>query len=207
MLQCLSKGVTITTPDLSDEIIQDSLRHELEVLLLGSSEDWRLDFIKSNSHDRITDRIYCGGDDYLYDHRAFNALIAEGITHVLDCRIEARSDNFYEDASVIQRRKKAFTYLNNGIDDDFKPKSVDHFRKSIDFATNALNDPSAKIYAHCAAGINRGPSSCYAILRTAGGLGRVEAELLLRKQRPVVRIAYLEDAERAIKALGLGGAR
>lgn len=49
---------------------------------------------------------------------------------------------------------------------------------------------------NCAAGINRGPSMCYALLR-AMGLGPTEAERAIRRVRPFATMRYRPDAERA----------
>lgn len=159
-----------------------------------------------NASDRITDRIYCGGDDYLYDHREFDNLKAAGITHVIDCRAEWNRYAWFRDSvgrqQEAEQRRAYFKTLINGCQDDYKPKSVGYFKRTLDFAMKALRDPNAKIYIHCAAGINRGPSNAYAVLR-AMGLTAVEAEQVLRSNRPGVHIAYREDAERAVLTLGL----
>lgn len=177
------------------------MREELEALLLSTSKDWTKDWSRANHFDRITDQIYCGDEEYIFSDFTYRALRAEGITHVLDARSEAHRDRQMvrpSEGSEVGIRKSSFNYFNNGCWDDGKPKSIGYFMRSIDFGVRALSDPNAKIYLHCAAGINRGPSSCYAVLRTAGGLDRISAELLLRRNRPVVRIEYLEDAERAV---------
>lgn len=200
-----------------DRSLLEELRQELEDLLadhpdvlarlLGDDDEvversYLWDFPKEPSNE-ITDRIWCGGDDYLFDHRENAHLVDVGITHVLDCRSEAASDHTWRGVShiTLAHRKAPFVYLLNGTGDDGRRKSVEYFRRSIDFGLKALADPNAKIYVHCAAGINRGPSSCYAIMR-ASGMSRAQAEHLLHQKRPGVGIAYLEDAELALKALG-----
>jgi len=59
------------------------------------------------------------------------------------------------------------------------------------------------LYCHCAAGINRGPSTAYAIL-IALGLRHHEARAMIVTHRPqtIVGMRYADDAERAITALG-----
>lgn len=202
--------------DLTDAEVQAQLRAEFEAMLdeaeklseadnyidAATSQSW---YFPDNPSDPITDRIWCGGDDYLFDHNEHAKLVRVGITHVLDCRSEHASKFLMRHASMaVQRqRKNAFTYLVNPTDDDFQPKSAAYFKRSIDFGLRALQDPKAKLYVHCAAGINRGPSSAYAILRALGH-APTEAENLLRSGRPGVGIAYARDADRAIKELGYG---
>lgn len=197
-----------------DAALREELRLELEALLDDQPEllatlleeeddDRRIWWMPRDPSNRITDRIWCGGDDYLFDHRENRNLLENGITHVLDCRSEAREDYIWHriSASRIAAAKAPFNYLLNGTGDDGRKKSVAYFERSIRFGLEALSTPGAKIYVHCAAGINRGPSSCYAIMR-AVGYNRTEAERLIRENRPGVGLAYLEDAEEAVRALG-----
>lgn len=187
-----------------------SLREEFEAACdaayKAAKEDinwWLWPSVPRNPSDRITERLYCGGDDYLYDAREHSALLGLGITHVLDCRSEHRNDAFHGvSRKTIERRKSAFIYRANGCQDDYQPKSVAYFKRSLNFALRALSNPKAKLYVHCAAGINRGPSNAYAILR-ALGFDELESEGLLRVNRPGVNIAYLKDAEAAVRKLGL----
>lgn len=160
-----------------------------------------LSWTGNNPYDWVTDRVAVGGDDYLNSQRVFDEMKADGVTHVLDCRIEACDDDRRFSPKVAAAHKGAFVYLNNGCDDDFEPKSVDYFRRSLDFGLDALRDPEAKLYVHCAAGYNRGPSSAYAILR-ATGLRPAEAEVAIAASR-TVGLAYLGCAERAVRELGM----
>jgi protein-tyrosine phosphatase len=116
-------------------------------------------------------------------------LEAAGITHVIDCRAE------FDDAPYFIQQ--SMQYLWNGVDDDGQPKPGEWFAKSITFALPALALPGTKVYAHCAAGVNRGPSTAYAILR-ALGYSAVLAEAEIRTARPQVNIAYMRDADSAI---------
>jgi protein-tyrosine phosphatase len=87
------------------------------------------------------------------------------------------------------------------VNDDGHVKPIDWFKRAIDFALPALALPNTKIYAHCAAGINRGPSLAYAILR-AQGLEANLAYSLIKTARPISFIGYAKDADIAIKSLG-----
>lgn len=121
-------------------------------------------------------------------------LVAAGVTHIIDCRGE------FDDAGLLSA-DPAITYLWNGTDDDGQPKLPDWFARSLTFALPALSVPHTKVYAHCAAGVNRGPSTAYAILR-ALGFTPANAEQAIRTARPQVGIAYKNDADAAVVALG-----
>jgi protein-tyrosine phosphatase len=123
-------------------------------------------------------------------------LAQAGITHVIDCAIELE----YSDGGLLSAHKPGFVYLPNGVDDDGKPKPAGWFANSIDFALNALNTRGTKVYAHCKMGINRGPSTAYAIL-LAMGLQPAMAEQMIRLVRPLVGLAYKADAEKAVLSL------
>ncbi len=121
-------------------------------------------------------------------------LVAAGITHVIDCRFE------FEDTPLLASHP-SMSYLYNGVPDDGEPKGADWFGKSIEFALPALALPGTKLYAHCAAGVHRGPSTAYAILR-ALGLSAHDAEALITRGRPGAELIYKNDADAAIAALG-----
>jgi len=119
----------------------------------------------------VTARVATGGAISMPDDA--NSLIAAGINAVIDCREE--------------------------FDDGLIPP--EWFAPGIAFALNALAKPHTRVYAHCAAGVNRGPSMCMAIL-LAQGLDAATAENLIRTHRPQVNIAYKHAAIAAVSALG-----
>jgi len=121
-------------------------------------------------------------------------MVRDGITHVIDCRLE------FDDTALFVAQH-AVAVLWNGTNDDGQMKQPDWFEKSIDFALSALSKPKVKVYAHCAAGVNRGPSTAYAIMR-AIGWSAGEAEKEIRAARPQVGLAYKNDADSAVKYLG-----
>jgi len=121
-------------------------------------------------------------------------LASAGFTNVIDCIAGA-------DDTPLFAAHPSIMVLYNGVDDDGQPKPVEWFQKSIEFALDALAKPFAKVYAHCAAGVNRGPSTAYAIL-LALGLSPQEAEDQIRKNRPQVGLLYKGDAEKAVLSLG-----
>ena len=114
--------------------------------------------------------------------------------HILDCRAEL-------DDLPLLASHPSISYLFAGVPDDGLPKPTDWFARGISFALPALATPGHKVYCHCAAGINRGPSMAYAVMR-AWGLGPNQAETLIRAARPQVALAYKFSADSAIIALG-----
>ena len=121
------------------------------------------------------------------------ALKSAGITHIIDCRAE------FDDGQLLA--SSGLTYLWNGTDDDGQPKPPAWFAASLAFALPSLAQPHVKVYAHCAAGVNRGPSTAYAILR-ATGLAADTAAQIIRAARPQVGLRYAGDADTAVTALG-----
>ena len=119
-------------------------------------------------------------------------LMVAGITHVIDCREE------FNDAPLLAPN---FAYLWDGTFDDGLPKPPTWFKPGIDFALSALDQPKNKVYIHCAAGINRGPSMTYAVL-LAFGIDAKTAEAMIRTARPQVGLAYKADANKAVVSLG-----
>lgn len=141
----------------------------------------------------ITSRVATGAA--LSSEQDVQTLIDAGITHVVDCRAE------YDDASLFKAYPQIM-YLWNGVNDDGQPKPPSWFNKSIVFALNGLSLPKTRLYCHCAAGVNRGPSTAYVCLRAAIGLDPATTEAMIRKARPQVGLAYKKDADNAIQILG-----
>lgn len=142
-------------------------------------------------------RIGVGGGIWASTH--VDRLVEAGFTHVV-CAAEE-----LEGLSLCLAGSR-LTVLPDGIDDDGLPKSPSWFRRIVSFALDALHDPTAKVYFHCAAGINRGPSAAYAVLRALGHT-RTEAFALIRDARPEAGILYADSADRAIDGLGFAGGR
>lgn len=140
----------------------------------------------------ITNRVATGGA--IFYSEQIEALEKLGITHIINCRIE------FDDSTVFPIDSK-MNYLWAGVEDDGNAKHEDWFNKIIKFALDALAKPNNKIFAHCFAGINRGPSAAYAILRAQGFTADM-AEDMIVKVRPIVELYYKYDADYAIKSLG-----
>jgi len=143
------------------------------------------------NYNFITNRVATGGR--IETVQDVQTLVDAGITHIIDCRAE------FDDAPLLVNFP-TIKYLWNGVNDDGKPKPVDWFQRSIEFALPALAAPGNKVYVHCAEGVNRGPSTTYAILR-AQGLQFWAAELMIRFHRPIALMIYRHDADAAIVAL------
>jgi protein-tyrosine phosphatase len=83
--------------------------------------------------------------------------------------------------------------------DDGEMRSSGDYRKGIQFAFAALTLPNTKVFPHCTAGLNRGPTMCYALLR-AFGVPQPEAIARIRSARPDVLFYlvqnYLDSVER-----------
>jgi hypothetical protein len=124
------------------------------------------------------------------------ALVAAGVTHIIDCR-----DDF-SDAPLLAG-DPAISYLWNGVADDGDPATHGDtwFGKSLGFALPALASPHNKVYCHCAAGVNRGPSTAFAIM-LASGFTASDAESIIRAARPVVGLAYKTEAVTSVADLG-----
>ncbi len=141
----------------------------------------------------VTDRVATGAA--LNDEADVQTLVDAGISHIIDC-----NDSF-NDGQLLASHPN-ITYLYNGTPDDGQPKSVSWFQRSLEFALPALALPKNKVYAHCKAGINRGPSTCFCILR-AQGLTPLTARSFIEAARPITitGLRYADDADKAIDFL------
>ena len=141
----------------------------------------------------VTPRLVVGGDlDQWDDHlaqRQLGELVAHGVTHVVDVRIEA------DDSSWVSRLTDRVTYLWHGMDDAGQKVPAEWFETAVAWVEDALQDPDAIVLTHCHMGINRGPSLGYAVL-LAQGWDPVEAIAAVRSAREISAVAYAEDALR-----------
>ena len=138
----------------------------------------------------VTSRLATGGA--LGGPADLDALAALGITHVIDCRAE------FDDGALLAQR---FHYIYAPTADDGQPKPPSWFQPGIVFAMQALAQANTHVYAHCAMGVNRGPSMCYAIMRALGWPAAV-AMSTIKTARPVAQVRYSGDADAAIASLG-----
>jgi protein-tyrosine phosphatase len=87
--------------------------------------------------------------------------------------------------------------LWNPTDDDFLPKPPELLQRGVDFALEALDEASARLYIHCAAGVHRAPMMTLAVL-CAMDWEMEAAMVLIERCRPVVDFAdvYVESVRR-----------
>lgn len=154
---------------------------------------------------QITPQLWTGGA--VTNEADVDQMLGAGITADIDCRLTQDTGpldwytNLPNHAPTIKGHPK-IAYCYNGVPDDGEPKPVSWFEKSWNFAKPIL-ESGGVVLAHCAAGHNRGPSTCYFLLRAYNGMAPDAAFKLLTTRRPVATVKYREDADRAIAALGL----
>lgn len=122
-----------------------------------------------------------------------DALKSSGITLVVDCQGEFDDSPF----CVPQGLKVVWCPTS----DDGQPKSLDWWALGVVSSFQEYSNPHTKIFFHCAAGVNRGPSMCFGFL-LALGFDSVTAEALIRAVRPQVGLAYKADAIVKVPQLG-----
>ena len=135
----------------------------------------------------VTDRIALGGG--IWNERNMAELVRMGITHVLDMQIE------FDDTPLAEPH--GIQVLWNPVDDDFQPKPPEVLERGVEFALAALEEPEARLYIHCAAGVHRAPMMTLAVLGTMGW--DLEAALqLIEARRPAADFAdvYVESVRR-----------
>jgi hypothetical protein len=141
----------------------------------------------------VTTRLATGGAIYTPDD--VGAILDAGINAVIDCRAE------FDDQALLVRT--GALYFFNGMPDDGLCKPKEWFQKSIEFALSVLSRPGIKLLAHCAAGINRGPSTAAAIMMALGWTKEAaRAQIVARRPMCAGGLRYIDDAEAAVKALG-----
>ncbi len=135
----------------------------------------------------LTDRIAVGGG--IWTSENMEQVAREGITHVIDMQIE------FDDTPL--GLEHGVEVLWNPTDDDFTAKPRELFQRGVDFATGALENPEARLFIHCAAGVHRAPMMALAILSSMGWNMR-EAIRMIESRRPVADFAdvYVESVER-----------
>ena len=135
----------------------------------------------------LTEQIAVGG--VCYSEAAIESIVAEGFTHVIDCR------SFVGDSEGVTEALAArgVDYVCIGTHDDGERKGEEWFAPIVSYGLQALTSPSARLLIHCASGHNRGPSAAYAIMRASGS--SMEDSYYGMKAKRSVGLLYAIDAE------------
>jgi hypothetical protein len=141
----------------------------------------------------VTDRIGVGGGIWSADNMA--AVSRAGITHIIDMQIE------FDDTPLA--KPYGIVVCWNPVDDDFEFKPPEVFERGVKFALAALEDPKAKLFIHCAAGVHRAPMMTLALLGVMGWAVE-DAMDVIEERRPVADFAevYVRSVEEFLKGRG-----
>jgi len=141
----------------------------------------------------ITERLALGGG--IWNVRNMEELAQTGVTHVVDMQIE------FDDRPLAE--PFGIQVLWNPTDDDFLPKPPELLEKGVEFALGALENPEARVYVHCAAGVHRAPMMMLAIL-CAMGWDLDKAMRQIEAKRWVVDFAdvYVESVRAFLEGRG-----
>jgi protein-tyrosine phosphatase len=139
----------------------------------------------------VTDRIALGGG--IWNPQNMAELAESGVTHVLNMQLE------FDDRPLAA--PFGVRVLWNPTDDDFLPKPPELLKRGVDFALSGMDDPSARLYIHCAAGVHRAPMMTLAVL-CAMGWEIDAAMVLIETRRPVVDFAdvYVESVRNFLES-------
>jgi len=139
----------------------------------------------------VTERIALGGA--IWNARNMEELVQAGVTHVLNMQIE------FDDRPLAELF--GIQVLWNPTDDDFLPKPPELLKRGVDFALAAMEDPEARLYVHCAAGVHRAPMMTLAVLCAMEW--KIDAAMvLIETRRPVVDFAdvYVGSVQRFLES-------
>lgn len=160
-----------TTPRTAEELVAEHLARRPDV-------------------DLVTDWLATGGDLHPHDEVArtdLEAIVALGVTHVLDVRSE------WTDEAFVATHAPDVRYVHLGVDDAGQRLAASWFEAGIAVAREVRARPGARLLAHCHMGVNRGPSMAYALLLD-DGWDPVEGLEAIRAARPVAAVGYAADA-------------
>ena len=138
----------------------------------------------------VTERVALGGG--IWNARNMEELAQAGVTHVLNMQIE------FDDRPLAE--PYGIRVLWNPTDDDFLLKPPELLKRGVDFSLEALDDPGARLYVHCAAGVHRAPMMTLAVL-CALEWEMEAAMVLIETRRSVVDFAdvYVESVRRFLE--------
>lgn len=137
----------------------------------------------------INDTLACGGDFSYTPERALaqlDDLLQQDVGYVIDCRQEADDFEAWMPVDGVQYH---WLPSEDRIGYHMPPQ---HFDRAVAIARRAEAE-GRKVFVHCHMGVNRGPSTAFAILLDRG-MDPVAAFDLIRERRPQAGISYAEDA-------------
>jgi hypothetical protein len=108
----------------------------------------------------------------------------------------------FEDSLLLEGQENlGIRVLSLPVPDNGVNKPTSWFKAAIDFCLPILRS-GGKVYIHCHAGMNRGPSLAYAVHRAYTGASHQESFDLIKRCRDVALIGYAADADKALVELG-----
>lgn len=107
----------------------------------------------------------------------------------------------FDDSLLTEGKDMGIKFLSDPTPDNGEGKPTSWFKAAIDFCLPFLKRGS-KVYIHCHAGMNRGPSLAYAVLRAYTGCSHEEAMRAIHSVRDFAPVAYAADADKALVELG-----
>lgn len=139
----------------------------------------------------VTNQIALGGG--IWNDEKMIEVVQTGVTHIIDMQVEFDDTRLAEPYGV--------KVLWNPTEDDFQPKPAELFQRGVDFALEAIRDPAAKVFIHCAAGVHRAPMMTLAVLQ-ALGWSLPDAVRLIEEERDVVDFAdvYVHSVQEFMKS-------
>lgn len=139
---------------------------------------------------RLTDQLWVGGDCSVVPHEGEaqrDFIVQQGITHILDCRVEIDSEyegEWYEAAGL--------DYSWIGVDDRGGRQPDSWWEEGITEARRAI-ESGGVVLVHCHMGVNRAPSMAFAILVGVLGFEPYPALRLIKASRPEAFAIYADQ--------------
>jgi len=162
-------------------------------------------FIPRFECDWITDRVKAGPNPLTADD--VRSLVDDGITHVLDLREPGEwSPPQVGQGALDEMTARGIVRLHLPIEDTGAP-TLEGLDAAVAFIDNALADPTARVYVHCRAGMERTACVLVAWHARAHGVDYRKALKTLRKARPILSpLPEQEDVTREWIARNVAGA-
>lgn len=141
----------------------------------------------------VTERVAVGGGIWVAER--MQEVVRAGVTHIINMQMEFDETELGAAAGV--------KVLWNPVDDDFEPKHARIFERGVKFALQALEDPQAKVFVHCAAGVHRAPMMALAVLCATGHrLDEAKRLIMTKRERADFPEVYVRSVEEFLKLYG-----